>query len=117
MLVSDTMCRTEERNTLGIEMQTSESRFARKEDQLVCRHIAGETIIVPIRGKLADLQRIYVLDPVGETIWEQLDGSNTLAEVLEHILQTYDVEPERAEADLEAFVSELVEVGLVVEAA
>jgi hypothetical protein len=94
-------------------MCTGADRVARKDDQLVSRHIAGETIIVPIRGKLADLQRIYALDPVAEYIWEQLDGETSLQEVLERILETFDVEREQAKADLAAFVGELLEEGLV----
>jgi hypothetical protein len=81
----------------------------------VSRHIAGETIIVPIRGKLANLERIYVLDPVAEYIWGQLDGKKSLNQVLEGILGTFDVEREQAAVDLEAFVSELLDADLVVE--
>jgi hypothetical protein len=94
-------------------MRSGSNRVARKDDQLVARHIAGETIIVPIRGRLADLQCIYVLDPVGEYIWQQLDGERPLHQILDGILATFDVERERACRDLEAFVEELFDAGLV----
>ena len=93
-------------------METTPDRVARKDDELVSRRIAGETIIVPIRGKVADLQHIYILNPVAEYIWERLDGRTSLNELLQGILETFDVGPDQAEGELQAFVSELVEAGL-----
>ena len=87
-----------------------------KRDEIVSREIAGETILVPIRGKLVDLQRIFSVNPVGAHIWQQLDGKRTLAEVRDSVLATFDVEEGRAEADLQEFVAELVEAELVEEA-
>lgn len=90
-------------------------RIAKKDQELVSRYIAGETIIVPIRGKLADLQRIFVVDTVAAYIWQQLDGRKRLDEILEDILAEFDVERERARTDLEEFIAELAEAGLVEE--
>ena len=39
---------------------------------LVTRSIAGETIIVPICGRLGDLDSIFTLNEVGSHIWRLL---------------------------------------------
>ena len=44
----------------------------------VTRQIAGETLIMPVAGRVADLESIYVLNEVGSRIW-QLVGSPTTA--------------------------------------
>jgi hypothetical protein len=99
------------------EMELASPKVWKKVDEIVSRHIAGETILVPIRGKLADMQCIFVLDTVGEYIWDQLDGLKSLDEICEGILDNFEVEREQAETDLQEFIAELVEASLVMEMA
>ena len=80
---------------------------ARLDDQLVTRRIMEERLVVPIRGKLADMQAIFALTPVADFIWERLDGSKTLADILDEILVEFNVEKEQASADLLEFIDEL----------
>jgi hypothetical protein len=86
--------------------------FGRME-QIVCRRVAGETLLVPIQGELANMQKIFSLDPVAEYIWLQLDGEKNLEEIQEGILDTFDVKKEQAERDIYAFINELLDAGLV----
>ncbi|MCP4656319.1 MAG: PqqD family protein [bacterium] len=88
----------------------------RKSDSLVTREIAGETLLVPMRGKLARLQRIFALNPVGAHIWEQLDGTRDLAAIHRSLVETFDVSPEQAEADLVEYVAMLRDAELIVDA-
>jgi len=85
----------------------------RKKDDIVHRRVAGETILVPIRGRLADMQKIFALNPVGEFIWDEIDGSRSLQQISEDIQSLFDVTREEANADLEAFVAELFKEGLI----
>ena len=34
--------------------------------------MAGETFLVPIRGHLADLQELFVLNEAGQRLWDRL---------------------------------------------
>ena len=85
----------------------------KKKSDIVYRKVAGETILVPISGRLADMQRIFALNPVGEFIWDELDGSRTLQQIREDIQSSFDVAREEANADLEAFIAELLKEGLI----
>jgi hypothetical protein len=87
----------------------------RRVQEVLRREIAGEVFLVPIRGKLADLQRLYVLDPVGDCIWEHLDGTSSREEMVSVIVDRFCVEPEEAAADLDGFIEELWEAGLLEE--
>jgi len=87
----------------------------KKQKDIVSREIAGESILVPIRGKLADMQRIFSLDPVAEHIWQQLNGKRTMAEIGNDVSDTFDVKREQAEADLMEFIDELLTAELISE--
>jgi hypothetical protein len=87
-------------------------RISRLDEQVVSRTIVGETIVVPIRGKLADLQRIFALDPVADFIWKKLDGTTTLREIRDEIVGAFEVDDKTAAADLLEFVDHLLEEGL-----
>lgn len=88
----------------------------RKSEALVTREIAGETLLVPMRGKLARLQRIFALNPVGAHIWDQLDGTRDLAAIHRGLMEHFDVSPEQAEADLVEYVALLRDAELIVDA-
>ena len=88
----------------------------RKRADVVTRQIAGETLLVPIRGKLVDMQKIFCLDAVAAFVWEHLDGARTLAEVRDAVLDAFDVQRERAETDIQEFVAQLAEASLTQEA-
>jgi hypothetical protein len=88
------------------------SVYEKKED-IVTRRIADETLLVPIRSQLADMQRIFALNPVAEYIWQHLDGKKNLENILEGITTTFQVERSRAEADMQEFISQLLGAGLI----
>jgi hypothetical protein len=87
----------------------------KKNEDIVTRGIAGETLLVPIRDKLADMQRIFALSGVAEYVWQALDGQKSLSEIRDGILATFNVEQEQVDADVKEFMAELLDAGLVVE--
>jgi hypothetical protein len=80
---------------------------------VVGRVVAGETLIVPIRGKVGDLASIYSFNGTGTLIWKLLELPRTVAQLAEAVAQAYEVEPAQAEQDVTNFVSEMKSVGLV----
>jgi hypothetical protein len=90
-------------------------KIFKKNKDIVSRKIAGELFIVPVRGRLADMQRIFALNQVAEYIWQALDGGTTLDDIRTRILSHYDVEKEKAESDILEFVHELIAADLIME--
>ena len=80
---------------------------------VVARVVAGETLIVPIRGKVGDLASIYSFNGTGSLIWKLLDTPRTVEQLAAAVAQTYDVVPAQAETDVSSFVDEMLAVGLV----
>ena len=88
------------------------SRY-RKKENIVTRQIAGETLLVPIYGDLANMEKIFTLDSVAAFIWEQLDGETRLKDIRDNVLDAFDVDKEQAETDMFEFIDELVKADLV----
>ena len=86
----------------------------KRDETVVARDIVGETILVPIRGKLADMQRIFTLNDVGAYIWSNLDGERSLGEICEDLRLDFDVRKEQAQRDMSDFIRELLEADLIV---
>ncbi|HKH97600.1 MAG TPA: PqqD family protein [Candidatus Sulfotelmatobacter sp.] len=84
-----------------------------RSQSVVSRVVAGETLIVPVRGKVGDLASIYSFNGAGSLIWKLLESPKTLAELAAAVAQEYEVEPAQAERDVTAFVGEMKGVGLV----
>ena len=93
------------------------SSVYRKQEEIVTREIAGETLLVPIRSNLADMQRIFGLNAVGEYIWQRLDGRCSLAEIENEILDNFDVTGEQAKTDIREFIGQLLEADIITETA
>ena len=55
----------------------------------------------------------YNLNPVGAFIWERCDGRHNLPQIAAAVAEEYEVTPEEAEKDCQAFISSLVEQGLL----
>ena len=89
--------------------------FYIKAEEVVHRKIAGETILVPIRGKLVDMQKIFSLNPVAEHIWEQLDGKMKVSDIRNGVLAAFEVGKKQADTDIQEFITELINADLIVE--
>jgi len=80
---------------------------------VVSRSIGGELFLVPVKGRIADMQNIFTLTPVAEFIWERLDGRKGAGEIRDDVLGRFDVTREEAESDISEFLGELLEARLI----
>jgi len=85
----------------------------RKAEGFVSRAIGEDTIIVPIRGGVGDLEAIFTLNPVGSTIWQLIDGRTSVDELATAVSRSYEIDASTAAADVAEFVALLVARGLV----
>jgi hypothetical protein len=84
-----------------------------RSDVVVSRLIAGETLVVPVRGGVGDLASIYTFNPAGTTIWAALDRPKDVEELARLIEQEYEVSGSDARADVLLFLNEMRAAGLV----
>ena len=87
---------------------SGEPRRYRRLADVRFRVIDGEGVVV--KQQSAEL---LVLNEVGARILELLDGERTTAEVLETLGEEFDAEAAELEGDLESFLRELSEAGVL----
>jgi coenzyme PQQ synthesis protein D (PqqD) len=89
--------------------------IVQKAPSIVSRKIADEVILVPISHKVGEIDCLYALNEVGARIWELLDGTRSLKEVRDAIVQEFEVSETEAEGDLTMLIEQLKEVGAIQE--
>jgi Coenzyme PQQ synthesis protein D (PqqD) len=93
-------------------MESTNSSFIKGAD-LTTRRIAGETLIVPIRGHVGDLDAIYTLNELGSRIWQLLDKPATVKQIAAIISAEYEVTQAEAERDVAELLDSMTAAGLV----
>ena len=87
-------------------------RFVRK-GEFATRTIAGEVVIVPVRGQIDDIDAIYYFNDVGAFIWDLIDGKTSVCDVAHAVCLEFDVALEDAERDALEFLGALESVGMI----
>src|SRR5471032_3170017 len=79
----------------------------------VTRQIAGETLIMPVAGRVLDLESIFVLNEVASRIWQLVGSPTTADRIAEVVAREFDVTAECAAGDVAEFLSALDSRGLI----
>jgi len=87
----------------------------RKNPDIVSRKIADETVLVPVRRRIGDIESIFTLDEVGSYIWVLIDGQRQVSQIKERITEEFDVTGQRAEEDIVELLKQLEEVEAIKE--
>ena len=80
---------------------------------IVSREVAGETIVVPICRGVGDLDSVYTFNPVGRSLWHLLEQGHSVEELADWVATHYEVDAKQALADVQGYLLELQEIGLV----
>ena len=84
-----------------------------RQERIVTRRIAGETLLVPIRDDVADISRLFALNSVAAHIWGAFDGSTPVSDIVRSVQERFEVAPEQAKQDALAFIDELLAAELI----
>lgn len=83
--------------------------YVSRSKEIAARVLDGEMMIMSARDS-----RLFNLNEVGTLIWQAADGVTTLEEIVKQkVCVEFEVEPEQAFQDAEAFVRELAEHGIM----
>lgn len=85
----------------------------RRSTAVVSRQISGETLVVPIRGKVGDLASIYSFNETGSVLWAALVHPKSLEDLTSLLCQSFEVGWDDARWDADAFVREMRAAGLL----
>jgi len=88
-----------------------------KSGNVIAREVAGENLLIPVCGKLADLQRIFAVNPVAKFVWDHLDGRRGPEALAAAVAEEFDVAPDAALTDVRELLGAMLKEGLISKAA
>ena len=81
--------------------------------EYVLREIGGDHILIPIGNTAMEMNGLITMDEVGIEIWKGIEKHLSEREILQDILDKYEVEAEEAERDMMDFIKKLKDADLV----
>lgn len=81
--------------------------------RLLKRQIAGDAFLVPVGKEVYDSNGLFLLTEVGEFIWDRLEQAQGMEDILNAVLEEYDVEESVARKDVEAFLEKLQTMDII----
>ena len=81
-------------------------------DGFVLRNVAGETVVLP-SGNDLNLNMMITLNGTGEFLWKRLEIGAEKEELVQALLDVYDVDEATANVAVEGFVEKLANNGFL----
>jgi len=91
------------------------NQLFKKKNGFVEKAVGNEIVIVPLVGKVAQMEKVFSLNEIGAFIYNCLNTKKTTDELLSLILNEFEIDRETALNDLELFISKAVKIGIVEE--
>jgi len=85
----------------------------KKRQGFVEKVIGNEVVIVPLVGAVAQMEKVFSLNELGSFICNKLNNEMTKEQILDVILQEFDVDRTTADKDLEQFLENAVKSGII----
>lgn len=84
------------------------AEYPQHHGKLAFRELAGEVIVIDLEKSV-----FYSLNPVGSLIWQCCDGQTAVAQIVDRIVDEFEVDPATAEADCQAWLADLTQQGII----
>jgi hypothetical protein len=81
--------------------------------KLIKREIAGDVLLVPIGKSVYDSNGLFVLNETANFLWDQLESCEDEADLIEKLLDEYEVSYEEASKDVQDFLGKLRYLGII----
>ncbi len=85
----------------------------KRSDNVVFRKVAGEYILVPLAGSIADVESIFNLNETGAAIWDKVDGRKSIRDIVAEIRAEYEAEGDQLERDVISLLDEMADAKLI----
>lgn len=81
--------------------------------ELIKRDVAGDTILVPVGKTLYDSNGLFILNKLGGFLWDYLPQVGSEEELVQIVLEEYEVSYEQAAMDIRAFLEKLRQLNIL----
>ena len=76
----------------------------------VTREVGTELVLVPLTGNVAQMNELFTMNETGRFIWENICDDTTIEDMVEKMVETFDVTPEIADKDITGFLEKMSEM-------
>ncbi len=86
-----------------------------RSEQVLFKVLEGETILVPVNAQngSANQDALFTLANSGTLIWSLLDGTNTVQQLIEQVVEEYDAPEGQVRQDVIRFLENLAARGMI----
>ncbi len=81
--------------------------------ELIKRSIASETVLVPVGRTVYEANGLFVLNELGDFLWDRLPEAENEEQLLCAVLEEYEVDEQTARRDLLSFLDKLKEMEIL----
>ena len=81
--------------------------------EFIEREIVGETVLIPTGETAAHFNGLISVNELGRFIWDNYENAKDEDDLLQKILDKYEVEKEVAKADLDEFLQTLKDAKII----
>lgn len=74
---------------------------------VVTRKTGNEYVLVPVANNIADMNSVFTLNETGAFIWEQINGTKTVTDIIAALTQEYEIDEETASKDVLDFMENM----------
>ena len=85
----------------------------RIKEGFMLREAAGETVVVPFGEEALNFQGIISLNETGALLWKELEQGCEKKDLVQALLDEYEVDAETAEKDVNEFLKRADDAGLI----
>jgi hypothetical protein len=76
---------------------------------IVTRKSGTEYILVPISNNIADMNSVFTLNETGAFIWDQIDGKKSVEDIIDSLVNEFEIDKNSATEDALKFIDQLGE--------
>jgi hypothetical protein len=85
----------------------------KRSEDFMLQTVGGQDLLVPLGAKVVDMNALFTLNTTGRLIWELLAVDHSVDYLVAEIAAQFDVDPEIARTDVQAFLDNLLGLGLL----
>lgn len=81
--------------------------------EFILREVAGESLLIPTGQTALKMNGMIVIDRVGAYIWQMIEDGKNKEQILEKVLERFEIDRDTAEKDMNEFLDKLNSAGLL----
>jgi len=89
------------------------NKVPKKNQNLAWRIIDGEAVVIPLENQPEEGEKLDIFNETATRIWELIDGKNSIKNIVEKLINEYDIEFIEAESQVKRLINEMAAKKLI----